>query len=115
MATSALLGIGTAVTLLGFYSFMWWLGGPHIERAHEMLRNGAFLIDIDEPQEFVLDHMEGATNIPLTDLARRAHEIGPFDHPVVVCGHGRLRVSRAAHELRGMGFQDVVNVGRVHW
>ncbi len=115
MGPSAIFGISTAATLLAFYYVMWWRAGPHIERARELVSKGAALIDVDEPQEFELEHIEGATNIPLGDLARRAHELGPFEHPIVVSGRDKVRTVRAARELRLIGFHQVLNVGQAHW
>ena len=55
--------------------------------------------------------MEGAINIPVDDLNRRAPELDPHK-PLVVCGQGRLRATRAPHALRTLGFYDVLSVGR---
>lgn len=115
MGHAAFFGVITAATVIAFYFFMWWREGPRIEKVREMLKNGALLIDVDDPQEFALDPIEGATNIPSQELARRAHEIGPLEHSIVVCGRRKLRTARAAQELRGIGFHEVLNVGHRHW
>ena len=69
------------------------------------------LVDVDSPLEFAREHMRGAINIPLPEINRRAVEL---DHrqPVVVCAHGKLQATRAAPTLRGLGFYEVIDIGR---
>ncbi len=115
MGTSAIFGVGTAAALLAFYYLVWWRAGPHLTKARELVSKGASLIDVDDPLDFELEHIEGATNIPLEELARRAHELGSFEHPIVVSGRDPVRTVRAARELRLIGFHQVLNVGQAHW
>ena len=115
MGPSMLFGMGSAAAMLTIFFIVWWRAVPRIDRARAMIAKGAHLIDVDTPEEFARDHIDGAANIPLQDLARRAHELGSFEQPIVVYGRGKLRAARAAGELRAIGFHDVVNVGRAHW
>lgn len=74
------------------------------------LRNAAGqrpLIDVREVDEFAAGHVPGATNIPLSQLAERLHELPaePFD---IIC-QGGVRSARACEALEPMG-HEVTNV-----
>ena len=115
METSTLFATLSAAAMLSLFYYIWWREEPRIAKARAMIRSGAPLIDVDDPREFARNHIDGAKNIPLQALTQRADEIGPVDRPVVVYGRGKLRAARAAHELRAIGFHDVLNIGRARW
>jgi rhodanese-related sulfurtransferase len=91
--------------LVGFERFGGWLDGGMARWAAEGLPvatagqidaataerhmiDGAAVIDVREPDEFAMGHVEGAANVPLGSLAERVDEV-PDDRPVVVyCAHG---------------------------
>ncbi len=66
-------------------------GAPRIDggEAWRLVREeNGFLLDVRTPAEFRGGHAEGATNIPVQELARRMKEI-PSGRPVVVyCASG---------------------------
>ena len=69
----------------------------------------ALLVDIREPEEYVMGHVPGAINLPQADLASRLAEI-PRDRPLMlICQHGRRSV-RAAQFLKQAGFGQVASV-----
>lgn len=77
-----------------------------IPQAHE---EGAFLLDIRTPDEFQLDTIEGAVNIPLDTLRDHLKEL-PTDRKIVVfCGVG-LRAHVACRILMQHGFSEVYNL-----
>lgn len=78
-------------------------------RARALLERGGVLVDVDAPEEFVRHDSQGAINIPLEELAMRAHELGPRGTPLVVFAQKFWRGARAAQALRGMGFWEVMN------
>lgn len=57
--------------------------------------NPPVVIDVRTPGEFAKGHLQGARNIPLQELARRAHEI-PQDGPVALHCQSGYRSSIAA-------------------
>jgi NADPH-dependent 2,4-dienoyl-CoA reductase/sulfur reductase-like enzyme/rhodanese-related sulfurtransferase len=62
----------------------------------------AYLLDVREPEEFAAGHVEGATNIPLSQLRRRVTEV-PRDRPVwTYCAAGQ-RAYFAQRLLRQRG------------
>jgi rhodanese-related sulfurtransferase len=50
----------------------------------EIGRTGAVLLDVREPDEFEQGHVDGAINLPLSELRRRIHEV-PRDRELWVC------------------------------
>jgi phage shock protein E len=80
-------------------------------QAHEMVQNGAALVDVRTPEEYQAGHLPGAVNIPVDEISARASEIGSVTRPVVTYCHSGARSARAAATLRQLGFNDVVNLG----
>lgn len=72
-------------------------------------RNAAFLLDVRTPEEFAVETIEGAVNIPLAELRGRLGEL-PRDREIVVfCGVGQ-RAYNAERILRQSGFEQVYNL-----
>ncbi|HEY6276064.1 MAG TPA: rhodanese-like domain-containing protein [Streptosporangiaceae bacterium] len=66
--------------------------------------DGAFLLDVREPDEWEAGHVPGALHIPLGQLSARAGEIGRDREVYVICRSGH-RSGRAARALAGAGWQ----------
>ena len=63
------------------------------------------LVDVREPWEFEVSHLEGAKLIPMGDVPSRAHqELDPEEHIVVFCHHG-VRSLNVTNWLREQGFE----------
>ena len=80
------------------------------EAAQGLLDNGAHVLDVREPAEFMMGHLPGAQNVP-----RGVLEFKVGDHPVLAdkdaaillyCKNGG-RSTLAAHTLKRMGFTNV--------
>jgi NADPH-dependent 2,4-dienoyl-CoA reductase/sulfur reductase-like enzyme/peroxiredoxin family protein/rhodanese-related sulfurtransferase/TusA-related sulfurtransferase len=72
-------------------------------------KNGAYVLDTRTVEEFDLGHIEGAVNIPNTDLRARLVEV-PRNRPVLVyCGVG-IRGYLAERILRENAYKDVANL-----
>lgn len=74
-------------------------------------KNGALLLDVRTPAEFREVHVEGAVNVPLSDVSvekvttlRRAAE------PVFVLCKGGVRAAQAAETLTRGGMENVFSV-----
>jgi rhodanese-related sulfurtransferase len=82
-----------------------------VKQAATLQSQGAFLLDVREPSEFMEVHAKDATLIPLGQLPSRLNEIAQYkDKPVaVICRSGR-RSANAAEILRSAGFTQVANV-----
>ena len=67
------------------------------------------VVDVREPYEYELCHIEGAKLIPLGELPRRKDEL-PKDTPVVVYCHVGVRSTHAVGILRSAGFKNARNL-----
>lgn len=72
------------------------------------LGDAATVIDVREPDEFAAARVDGAVNLPLSELEQRVGEI-PADRTVYLMCHSGRRSARAAEYLGQQGY-DVVNV-----
>ncbi|HET7075883.1 MAG TPA: molybdopterin-synthase adenylyltransferase MoeB [Chloroflexia bacterium] len=67
------------------------------------------LLDVREPHEWDIAHLEGAKLIPVGQVQARAGELNTADDIVVYC-KGGTRSARAVQELRGLGFRKLKNL-----
>jgi len=67
------------------------------------------LLDVREPHELQISHLEGATLIPLGQLAGRLSELDSAEEMVVFCKAG-TRSARALELLASAGFRKVKNL-----
>lgn len=68
-----------------------------------------YLLDVREPHELEISHIEGAKLIPLGQLASRLSELNSADEMVVFCKAG-TRSTRALELLASAGFRKVKNL-----
>ena len=73
-----------------------------------LVEDGAFLLDVREPDEWTAGHASAAAHIPLGQVASRAGEVPGEGTVVVICRSG-ARSNRAAAFLRSQGV-DAVNL-----
>ena len=69
------------------------------------------IVDVREPSEYLLGHVEGAINIPPAELlsgARALHNIDRDVEIVLYCVSGS-RSNSAIHILRSLGFTNLIN------
>jgi adenylyltransferase/sulfurtransferase len=67
------------------------------------------LVDVREPHEREISHIDGTLSIPLGQLAMRTAELDPQDEIVLICKAG-VRSTRALHILLGAGFRKLHNL-----
>jgi len=88
-------------------------GTPHItasELAERMKQgNHVRLIDVREPHELQISQLEGATLIPLGQMAARLSELDSAEEIVLFCKSG-TRSARALELLASAGFRKVKNL-----
>ncbi|MEM1413923.1 MAG: rhodanese-like domain-containing protein [Myxococcota bacterium] len=77
--------------------------------AREWVAEGATLLDVRSAREFAGGHLEGAMNVPHTEIAARLAEI-PEGRVVVYCKSG-MRSALAARQLRAAGY-EVLDIQR---
>ncbi len=67
------------------------------------------LVDVREPFEYEICHLEGSRLVPLGQLQARAGDLSKSKTVVVYCHHGR-RSANAVSYLTSAGFKDVKNL-----
>lgn len=84
----------------------------------ERLSNGnrPFLLDVRNPEEWAITRLEGATLIPLPELAQRYVELPAEQEIVVYCRSGG-RSAKAVEFLKSKGYRKVRNLpgGTLRW
>jgi len=80
-----------------------------VATARARVADGAFLIDVREPEEYDRFHAEGAHSIPQCEIADRLDEI-PREREVLVICAGGTRSLKAARFLRQRGWAKVASV-----
>jgi len=79
------------------------------ELKEKLERDEVQLIDVREPFEWEICHIEGARLIPLNQLPSRVHELDPAK-PIVVYCHSGYRSAQAVRLLRELGFRRSYNL-----
>jgi len=74
------------------------------------------LLDVREPWEFDICHIDGAVLIPMHQVPSRLGELDPDRETVVICHHG-LRSYQVTSFLERCGFRRVINLqgGMAAW
>ncbi len=67
------------------------------------------LLDIREPYELLINHLDGARNVPMSEIEDRLTEI-PRDRPVVVFCHHGVRSVRLIRALQEIGYTNLINM-----
>ena len=87
-----------------------------VAEAATLRDQGAFILDVREPDEWTDGHIPGATLIPLGELASRIDEV-PRDQPIVVVCRSGNRSAEGRDILLGAGFPTVTSLdgGMTDW
>ena len=67
------------------------------------------LLDVREPWEFRICHIEGSQLIPMGQLAASLKALDPQRETIVICHHG-IRSRQVAMYLDYQGFGNVINL-----
>ena len=74
---------------------------------------GIQLVDVREPQEVAIAHIEGFVNLPLSEFSTWAEQIptqfDPHAETLVICHHG-VRSAQMCQWLMAQGFTNVKNI-----
>ena len=86
--------------------------GPKVNH-HELITNGAILIDVRTQGEFSTGNPKGSTNIPLDKLNGKVDKIKKLNKPIVLCCASGMRSGRATSILKSKGI-EAYNGGSWH-
>ncbi len=81
-----------------------------VQEAYTLREQGAFILDVRQPEEWEAGHIPGATLIPLGELESRVDELPQDEEIVVVCRSGN-RSATGRDILLDAGFTDVTSMG----
>lgn len=85
-------------------------GGGATPDLAQLIKEGAFIVDVRSPAEFATGHAKGAINIPLGQLASQLPKFKNKNNIIVCCLSGG-RSGQAKTILEQNGFTHVVNGG----
>lgn len=70
-----------------------------------------YYIDVREPYEYMRDHVEGAINIPPSEILAGAPALAgiPKDAELIVYCASGARSNASIHYLKTMGFTHIIN------
>ena len=97
---------------IGFFDF---LKQPDINKGVIDFHNtdGAVLLDVRTPQEYLDGHIPGSRNVSLQQLDKISAVTDNKDVPLFVYCHSGGRSRQATALLRHMGYTDVRNIGGI--
>ena len=81
----------------------------HVDQVRGLVESGAYIVDVREENEYAAGHLNGAHNIPLSQLEERMHEI-PKDVPVYLHCRSSQRSYYAVCRLQSYGYTNVTNI-----
>lgn len=87
--------------------------GPKVDY-HELIANGAVLIDVRTSGEFAQGNASGSKNVPLDKIGSKIKKLEQIKKPIVLCCQSGMRSGQAAAILKRNGIQDVYNGGSWH-
>ncbi len=67
------------------------------------------LLDVREVWEYEIGHIEGSSNISMSNVQRMLESLKPDDEIVVICHHG-IRSFQIANYLEDNGYKKIVNL-----
>ena len=87
-----------------------------VSQAAEKRNQGAFILDVRQPEEWVDGHIPGSTLIPLAELESRVAEVPADKEVVVVCRSGN-RSATGRDILKKAGLVEVTSMagGVTQW
>jgi len=79
------------------------------DRLADAARDRPVLLDVREPWEYEICHIEQSQPMPMASVPARAGELDPAAETVVICHHG-ARSAQVGMFLERQGFTNVINL-----
>lgn len=99
-----------SIIMIGFLKNIFAPGVDN--KLEEVIKEGAFLVDVRSPSEFADGSVKGAVNIPVNQVSSQLSKFKNKKNIVVFCRSG-ARSSQAKSILEQNGFTNVINGGGV--
>lgn len=112
-----ILGIGILIILVFSFFVLQNSASPavsvskeiSVEEAYQDFKNGEYILDVRQPEEFEAGHIPGSILIPLDVLETRLSELPRNEKIVVVCRSGN-RSATGRDILINAGFETVTSM-----
>ena len=108
------IAIAVAVTaVVGIYVYKYFgskLSELELAEIRQSLAAGARLVDVRTPGEFTSGHVDGAINIPVSELQSKLKRLGQKRKPLVVYCRSGSRSGHAVSYLREQGYKRVLDM-----
>ena len=78
--------------------------GPKVD-CHELIANGAILIDVRTPGEYANGKPRNSKNIPLDKIGSKIDSIKKLNNPIILCCQSGTRSGRATAMLKRQGIE----------
>jgi phage shock protein E len=79
-------------------------------KMENLIKEGAFLVDVRTPGEFAEGHIKGSTNIPVDQISQQLQQFKGKENIIVFCRSG-ARSAQAKSILENSGITNVTNGG----
>ena len=86
-------------------SFFGLFGNDNSDQIKQMLDNGAVVIDVRTPGEFMGGHVAGSKNFPLQEIQGKVAELKKIGKPLVLCCQSGARSGQATGFLKSQGIE----------
>jgi phage shock protein E len=77
----------------------------------QLLSEGAIILDVRSPGEFVTGHIKGSINIPVSKLSENLNKLKSKSKPIITCCASGMRSASAKGILESKGYTKVFNGG----
>jgi phage shock protein E len=71
----------------------------------ELIQNGAKIVDVRTPEEFIGGNVRGSINIPLNEVPNRIAEFEAIEGPIILCCLSGGRSGQATGFLQAQGIE----------
>ena len=79
----------------------------------ELINDNTTIVDVRTPEEYAVEHIPSAINIPLDQVAQRINEFKEMPQPIIVYCRSGNRSGIAVSILKQNGIADAVNGGGI--
>lgn len=107
-AGQIILSLVIVIVMFGLFKKLF--AGPDNTQLATVVQQGAYLVDVRNPDEFSAGSVKGAINIPLNALLQKLQQLKGKQRIVVFCQSGG-RSSQAKRILEQQGFTNVTDGG----
>ena len=83
--------------------------GSELKAYLDSAKRPPFLLDVREPWEYKICHIEGAHLIPMRNIPSSLQSLDSEQQTIVICHHG-IRSRQVAMYLEHQGFSNIVNL-----